>query len=109
MASRINGTNNKTFVRKFLRLDAFVKMDDVLNEARVVLKLCGTSAHENVIVMLQNEMLINSLYYYFDIELCDHNLENYIKFLWKSMSLEKMILNSTNELIIDQLVLMKYI
>ena len=58
-------------------------MEDVQNEVRAVLKLCAPGTHENIVVVLRHGTLFNSPYYFFDMQLCDFNLESYSQRLWK--------------------------
>ena len=54
-------------------------MEDIINEARAMFKLCGYGFHENLISVLRWGKLDQSPYYYFDMELCDFNLNDYIQ------------------------------
>ena len=68
---------------------------DIQNEIRAVEKLCSPSrAHENIVAVLRHGSLHNSPHYFFDMDLCDFNLEQYIPLLWEPTSLEKVNLTS---------------
>lgn len=47
-----------------------------MNEVRAIDKLCK-HRHENIVTVLRHGWL-NSSYYFFDMELCEMNLEQYI-------------------------------
>src|SRR5271170_3279319 len=51
----------------------------VENEIRAVVKLCKPGAHENIVAVLGHGLLRNSMFYFFDMELCDYNLDSYIQ------------------------------
>jgi hypothetical protein len=57
-------------------------MADVENEVWAVTKLCTPGAHQNIVAVLQHGKLRNSPYYFFNMELCDFNLEAYTSRLW---------------------------
>lgn len=61
-------------------------MDDIHNEVRAVAKLCVLGANPNVVAVLRHGRLVNSPSYHLDMELCDHNLETYMKGEWMSIS-----------------------
>jgi serine/threonine protein kinase len=53
--------------------------DDIMKEVRAMEKLC-TAGHENMIQIFEHGVLRQNLPYYFiDMELCDINLDEYIK------------------------------
>lgn len=49
---------------------------DIMNEVRAIDKLCK-QRHENIVAVLCHGWL-NSSYYFFDMELCSINLEQYV-------------------------------
>lgn len=57
-------------------------MDDVANETRAVLKLCKEHLHRNIVAVLRHGKLARSPSYFLDMELCDYNLEYFIKNEW---------------------------
>src|ERR1700737_5211144 len=49
------------------------------NEARAITKVCTKEhAHPNIVAVLDHGEIPNTLYYLFDMELCDLNLDDYI-------------------------------
>ena len=78
-----------------------MKLEDIRNEERAVLKLCGAGVHPNIVTVLRLGLLRNSPYYFFDMELCDYNLEMYIQALWKPTNLEMSSLDSSNKPTVD--------
>lgn len=48
------------------------------NEVRVITKLCSNGGHRNIISILQHGWLNKDQKYYFDMELCAMNLEDFI-------------------------------
>lgn len=48
------------------------------NEIRVITKLCSNDGHRNIISILQHGWLNKDQWYYFDMELCAMNLEEFI-------------------------------
>lgn len=50
----------------------------IANEIRVVEKLCKDGAHPNIMMILKHGWLNTDQYYFFDMELCAMNLENFI-------------------------------
>jgi serine/threonine protein kinase len=56
-----------------------VTEDDIKNEARAIDKLCQTP-HDNIIKIFQHDRFSpESPVYFFDMELCELNLEQYIQ------------------------------
>lgn len=66
------------FARKVVRPFGVLSESDVKNEVRAVDKLCDGS-HINIIKIFGHGWLRNTPYYYFDMELCDSSLEDYIR------------------------------
>jgi len=108
---RSNLMASKVFARKVLRLGAFLSEEEIQNEIRVVNKLCLESvAHENVVAVYRHGNLVNSpAVYFFDMELCEFNLETYIPHLWEPTSLEKLTLVDQSPLIVKLESRIKYI
>ena len=93
-----------------LRLGAFLKTEDIQNEIRAVEKLCSPNrAHENIVIVLRHGRLRNTPYHFFDMELCNFNLEHYIPLLWEPSALEKINLSSIKEFTVDLSSRIKYI
>lgn len=63
---------------------------DILNEFRAIEKLCVRSSDKNIIAVYRYGKLVDSLYYYIDMELCDLNLEEYI---YESLDLKESFTN----------------
>lgn len=63
-------------------------MDDVANETRAVVKLCKERLHKNIVSVLRHGKLANSPSYFLDMELCDYNLEYFIKNKWTANQVE---------------------
>ena len=100
----------KIFARKLIRRSAISDSEEIQNEIRVVDKLCApATAQENIVIVLKHGTLRNSPYYFFDMELCDFNLEHYIPVLWEPTSLEKITLHSEKEAPVNFSSRMKYI
>jgi serine/threonine protein kinase len=59
-----------------IRPFAAVTHADIVNEARAITKLCAEK-HQHIVAVFCHGWL-NSSYYFFDMELCDMNLEHYI-------------------------------
>jgi len=57
-------------------------MQDVRNELRAVEKLCKRGAHMNIVTVLRQGILPGTSYYFLDMELCDLNLEAYVRGKW---------------------------
>jgi serine/threonine protein kinase len=55
----------------------------------VVTKLCREGAHENVVAVLRQGQF-PSAFHYIDMELCDLNLETYIKCEWTPLIHQRM-------------------
>ena len=82
---------------------------DIQNEVRAVDKLREAGTHENIVIVLRHGPLHNSPYYFFDMELCDFNLDHYIPQLWEPTSLETMHLGAQHKPIVDWNLRMKHI
>jgi len=50
----------------------------VQKEVEAVKKLCGPDTHANIVQVLKHGLMSNSIFYFFDMELCDFNLHDYI-------------------------------
>jgi serine/threonine protein kinase len=59
-----------------------VNAEDVRNETRAVIKLCQPGSNSNIVSVLRHGRLVNSPYFFLDMELCDLNLETYIQRKW---------------------------
>ena len=66
----------QVFARKLIRPFAAVTRKDIMNEVRAIDKVCKEKSPH--IVTILSHGWLNSSYYYFDMELCDLNLEQYI-------------------------------
>jgi serine/threonine protein kinase len=85
-------------------------MEDMKSERRAINKLCLHNRHINIVFVLRHGWLGDSGNYFFDMELCDYNLETYIKLkLWKPTHFEKRLLDSNGDPPIDVVPRMKYI
>ena len=73
----------------------------IQNEIQAIVKLCNVGAHNNIVVMLRHGALNSSPYYFFDMELCDSNLEQYIPRLWELNELEKIHMDYLERPIVD--------
>ena len=78
-----NTTTGESFARKILRSSAFLRTEDLENEIRAVDKLREAAAgqEENIVIVTSHGTLSDPLYYFFDMELCDFNLQHYITVL----------------------------
>jgi serine/threonine protein kinase len=61
-----------------------VNEKDIENEVRAVKRLCMENSHKNVITVMKHGWLLSSddsisSLYYIDMELCDENLDRYMK------------------------------
>ena len=72
-------------------VDSNVRTEEMNSEIRAVVKLCTPGGHKNIIAVLRHGKLPNSHYYFFDMELCEFNLEQYINLLWQPTDLETML------------------
>lgn len=86
-------------------------MEDVENEVRAIKKLTGMEvrAHENIVTVLRHGPLHNSPYYFFDMSLCDFNLESYIQGLWLPTSWETMYPKDFGHVAVERNPRMRYI
>lgn len=50
----------------------------LLNEARAIAKLYENGVPKNLVAIIRHGYLPQSIFYYIDMELCDHNLDDYI-------------------------------
>lgn len=71
----------KEFARKVVIQPFGHSRDEVIaNEVRVIDKLCKDDGHPNIIKVLQHGWLNGKgQYYFFDMELCEMNLEDYMQ------------------------------
>lgn len=53
-----------------------------MNEIRAVAKLCLSGCDDHIVTVLRHGPLANSSYVYLDMELCDLNLDQYIRKDW---------------------------
>jgi serine/threonine protein kinase len=76
----------QSFARKLIRLDA-LDVSAVRNEIRAMTKLCDGS-NENIIEVIRTGDFEDLSYAYIDMELCDLNLEEYIRSKWALQPVE---------------------
>jgi ankyrin repeat protein len=70
--------NDQSFARKLIFIPGLDRQV-VHGEARAITKLCARERpHENIVVVLNHGELPNTPYYFFDMELCALNLDDYI-------------------------------
>src|SRR5271155_2995181 len=69
----------QVFARKLVRPFGEVTREDVLNEARAIDKLQARGKSANLVWVTEHGWHPESSYYYIDMELCEGNLDNYIK------------------------------
>ena len=93
--------NCKPFVRKLVGPTLFAALADA-TAAR-------TRGHENIVHILGHGKLQTSTGYYMDMELCEYNLETYIKLLWHPSHLELMLWKTASETLIDVKPRLRYI
>lgn len=83
--------------------------EDIQNELGAIEKI-RTAGHENMVKVLDHGTLNNSRSSYFcDMELCDFNLDIYIRRLWQPSELAHMLFDLCNETIVDQESRMRYV
>src|SRR5271169_5762753 len=82
-------------------MGSWMKREDVQNEIRAVEKLCKPGTHKNIVTVLRHGPLDNSPFYYFDMELCDFNLETFSESLWKPATWEEMLTSTEKPFDID--------
>jgi len=58
-------------------------VQEIANEIRVGEKLSAMGTHKNIVSILRHGVLPNIQAYYIDMELCDLDLEKYIRKTWK--------------------------
>jgi serine/threonine protein kinase len=75
----------EVFARKLLLAGRQLHPKEIQNEIRAVLKVCcGETPHPNIVKVLRHGTLPITRHVYLDLELCEFNLEWYIKKrLWK--------------------------
>lgn len=84
-------------------------IDQLDNERRAVNKLCLNPKNKNIVRVLNHGSLTKDQYF-FDMELCDHDLEAYIKELWKPCDgIEARLLDEDNHAVIDPLLRLRYV
>ena len=71
---------DEVFARKLVPLRS-VETQTAQNEIRAIRKLCD-GTHKNIIKVLDHGELVDSAYFFIDMELCDFNLDDYIKGNW---------------------------
>lgn len=69
------------FARKLIRPFHGITEDDIRNEIRALDKLC-THYVDNIVRVLRHDFLPQSVFYYIDMELCEFNLEDFIREGW---------------------------
>jgi serine/threonine protein kinase len=67
--------NDKVFARKVLHV---FDPKELKNEIRAVLKLCTPGSHKNIVSVFNEPTPVGASLYFFDMELCDLNLDNFI-------------------------------
>ena len=72
----------EAFARKIIDMSE-ADPKTVENEARAIIKLCQPSAHENIVSVLRQGYLQDDKYFFYDMELCQMNLNDYISRAWK--------------------------
>ena len=68
--------SHQVFARKIIRPFAGVTRDDIMNEVRAIDVICHAQ-HAHIVEVLYHGWL-GSSFYYFDMEVCNLNLEQYI-------------------------------
>lgn len=53
--------------------------DSIKNEARAIAKLCKPGQHRNIVAVFRQGEVKDTAFYYIDMELCDSNLEIFIR------------------------------
>jgi serine/threonine protein kinase len=98
-----NSATGEVFARKILQLGGFLRIEDLKNEIRAVDKLRSAAKphEENIVIVTRHGTLSSSSLYFFDMELCDFNLEHYITVLWEPNNLEKMYSGWQTESTVD--------
>lgn len=56
--------------------------ESIQNEQKAIHALCWDKSHPNLVTIFRQGSLINSNYYYIDMELCDLNLKDFIRGNW---------------------------
>ena len=56
----------------------FNKQKHIENEAHAITKLCEKGEHLHIVAVLRIGKLLNTHYFFIDMELCDLNLDEYI-------------------------------
>lgn len=61
-----------------IRPFAHTTKEDIENEVRMIMEICNTNGHRNIVQVLNHGSLPSSDYIFIDMELCDLNLADYI-------------------------------
>lgn len=69
------------FARKLVRPFQGITEDDIRNEIRALDKLC-THNVDNIVRVLRHNFLPQSVFYFIDMELCELNLDYFIREGW---------------------------
>ena len=73
------GLSFQTFARKVIyRRPGRASELEILNEARAIEKLCKDSGNKHIVTVFDHGWLTTANYYFFDMELGDFTLENYV-------------------------------
>jgi serine/threonine protein kinase len=80
----------QVFARKIVHLTNDVSKANFESETRAVGILCKPGAHENIVAVLRHGYLNNQASGFFDMELCQLNLHDYIQSEWEPSLLQKM-------------------
>jgi serine/threonine protein kinase len=67
----------KVFARKIF-IAPHTSKKDWETEGKAITKICGKGAHAHIVAVLKLGQLLNSPYFYIDMELCDLNLSDFI-------------------------------
>jgi len=62
-----------------MRVFGGVTPEDIANEARALVKLCGGDSHPNLVEIFQHGWLPVSTFYFIDMELCEYDLDEYLR------------------------------
>jgi len=94
-----SGNAIQAFARKLIRIS---NVEDVQNEIRAVDKLCKPGGKcKNIVVVLRHGKVPTFPFYYFDMELCDVNLETFAKNLWKPAPWEEILMTGSADIDIE--------
>jgi len=56
----------------------WITTEEIANEVRAIKTLCGSGTHANIVEVFRLGELVDTSYYFIDMELCDLTLESYI-------------------------------